>query len=221
MASLRERWIAWLTQRRRLRQVKRLESLIGRWMRRYQCDVDKALRDLGIRILTDRRNEFDPIKGIGVVLTFKPSDRRLYLHASSDSCTRRLAMGMLVIHLAVTKAGQDWAKLPLYTVCLTDLTAAEGPSDNERWMEYMQAIDLLLPMEVFEKLRRECIVHGYQNQTTYVLQRVMGVSIPVLRQRTADSMRDVHPVSSANTVQDLISLPKSRTVHVNTTAQHR
>lgn len=220
MASLRERWSSWLTNRRALHHVKRLESVIGRWRRQYQYNVEAALKGFNIRTLQDRRQGFDPIGGVGVVLTFIPAERKLYIHADADIYSRRLAQAMLVVHLAITHAGKPWETLSPYTVGLTDLVAKEGPANNEMWMEYMQAIDLLLPLETFDKIRRECIVHGYQRQTTYVLMRVMLVSQALIRRRVIDSVQTVDPVSTVTTVQDLLNLSKSRTVHVNTTAQH-
>lgn len=185
---------AWL----RLREVRREERLITSLIAEHSYNLRAPYAALGIPIIKDDTMED------GAVLYFTPARKgspspadaplaTVQLHPKAAVVDQRMALGMLLIHLSITHADTLYASLPPYIVYASDLEAPEGPSHNQQWVEYMQAMDLLLPAAAFQMLGRL-----FPTNPAYAMQRVMGVSAKTVMDRAKCISRGLGPILPRN-----------------------
>lgn len=176
----------------RLREVQRDEQTIDSLKTTYHYALDEQFRLLGIPVKQDVEME------VGAVLYFAkdhiveptaPPTHQVRLNATCSSYDQRLALGMLLVHLAVTNVDRAYSKLPAYIVYGSDLEAAEGPSTNEQWVEYMQCLDLLLPAATFK-----AILQHFPLNPTYAIQRIVGVPVHAIQTRARGLALGLQPI---------------------------
>lgn len=170
---------------RSFQQVRELDKLIQHLIPHHRYDVETRLKRMGYTLRKDASLEE------GTVFTAIPDSLVLHLNARSMASERRTAMSMYLVHLTITLAGQELATP--YIVYDSDLLSKEGPSDNTQWLEYMQAMDILLPHATYVALAAVC-----PHRCSYVIQRVMEVNALVIEQRTMAFARHLPPVTAIN-----------------------
>lgn len=188
---LRRQRQAW----QRLRDVRRDEKLIHSLITLHRYNLLAPFEALGIPVV------MDPTMESGAVLYFTVSkttalslpQATVQLHPHASSADRRLALGMLLVHLSITHTETAYTALPPYVVYASDLESATGPTHNQQWMEYMQAMDLLLPVADFRALGKL-----FPQNPAYAMTRVMDVSYKTITERAKGISLNIGPVLPKN-----------------------
>lgn len=178
----------WRQTNQRLREVRADERRITALTAEHRYNLDMPFDLLGIPLLLDDTMEE------GAVLYFTTAATpTVQLHPQATVWDRRLAQAMLLVHLAVTHAGKPPAQLPPYIIYASDLAAPEGPSHNEQWMEYMQAMELIIPVAAFK-----AIGALFPLNPAYALQRVLVVSYKTVQERARAISQNLGPILPKN-----------------------
>lgn len=172
-SRLTARFNAWRTSR----QSKKLDAVIPTLIPKFRYNIEVKLKQLGLVWMWDETLD------AGTALYFVPASRLIRLNVGLSPPDRRMALAMLLVHMAVTKDPSNMVRLPPYFLHMDDLHNEEGAVCNERWTEYMHALDLILPHNEFKAL-----VALFPQRPIEATQRIMEVSHATIRRRM-DIMR--------------------------------
>lgn len=179
---------------RRLRHVRQFERYIQQTADRYRYDPKPALKEHGITNVSN--------KGQGTVLMYCPEAKKLYYfgHSHVDPALVRVAETMLVIHLE--SGGGDGTTS--YIVTTQDVADADGPSDNQRWLHYMQALDRLMPIDVVQAIHAQILTQDNTQLLAYAYCRIFYLPINLVMKRHKDATLDVHHQTSFTSALTLL-----------------
>lgn len=155
---------------KKLNQAKQLEKHIQRLIPLYRYDYTKPYRTMGIVIKDCASLEK------GTVMVADANLKLVQLHPKAMQSDRRVALVMFLTHAACTAKSLKNIKGP-YIVYESDLMYPDGPTRNEQWIDYIYAIEVLLPPEKYMELKRM----GFE-RSSYMIQRITGVTPRIIEQ---------------------------------------
>jgi hypothetical protein len=173
----------------REQKVKRFERYIQSAIKRYRYDPKPTIAGNGARIINT--------KGQGALLSYCPQTRHLYYfsHEHIDPALVRLAETMLVINRTDQKDIPLCAQSP-YVVTMRDITSQDGPMENGQWLDYMNAIDKLIPEKHYQAVKHALQRLRQDKHLPYALCRIFQVPMDVVRRRMRDSSLNIHHQTS-------------------------
>lgn len=151
-------------------------------IQRYRFDPYASYAKLGLTIVRD------PDMNAEQALTYVPIARLVHLQPRMDENDQRMALTMLLVHLARTRPQSD-DRLTAYIVDREDLSSIEGPAANARWKDYMLAMQALAPMPVVLAL-----LHAKSQNPPIFVRMVLGISSVCYRQLMNDLQHNAAPV---------------------------
>jgi hypothetical protein len=173
----------------REQKVKRFERYIQSAIIRYRYDPKPTITGNEAKIINT--------KGQGALLSYCPVTKHLYYfsHEAIDPALIRLAETMLVINRVSQKDLPICAQSP-YVVTMRDLTNQEGPSENGQWLDYMNAIDKLIPEKHYQAVKQAINRLRQDKHLPYALCRIFHVPMDVVRRRMRDSSLNINHQTS-------------------------
>jgi hypothetical protein len=155
-----------------LRKVKALDRLIQKLIPIHRYDLMKPLRKMGFVVVSDAELES------GTTMYVLPERLTIRMNSYSDPYERRVALAMFLVHMSVSHPDTPNRERAPYFVYKCDLHSPDGPSHNEQWREFLEAQDLILPIQSFIELQAQD-----PERSTYLIQRVMQVTYDTVRKR--------------------------------------